>query len=523
MKKYILALSLMLGFNAFEASSQTIDKEATYKITGKSKRGRLANVEQKANGDYELTYLTKSTARKAKFQIYTFDKDFNFKNLEDGELEYEKMKTKFKWFKFNGELYSVEAITLNWNPAAPLKLKKKRITYKYDWLLLGYHKKVEVLEKVKPRTDDGMKYFAKGYMEDEITGDIYIIAGAAPGMVSKDAGQQLTDLRLLKFDYDLNKVAETKIPFEYGQEVAFSQAFANEDPNNPEAKGVDGGVIVFAPTVWKGSSAPKDKNKGNFTYVEFDKDLNLIGRESFTSPSPGWKIETAVWTPNASGKRDVYVYGSAAFGKDKYYNVAVQSAKKKSIQMMKVSSGKIQYLTESNLEDLAAKKVTPPSVKKTQDYNGKQAVKGGYELLGNGGILVMGQFYDKEGKGKDFYGIQFDKDGNLEATYGVDLTKSNAFKTGNPYSFMNKGQNVYMEVIEIAGSASMQFYFPTLTKIDVNAKKVSDPLVLGLDGKKQKYFIDKSYPRLNVSEKQIVYFGSDKGGKTIWFSRVNLD
>ena len=47
------------------------------------------------------------------------------------------MKFKFKWFKFNGELYTVEGITVNSNPAVALKLKKKRITYKYDCNITG--------------------------------------------------------------------------------------------------------------------------------------------------------------------------------------------------------------------------------------------------------------------------------------------------------------------------------------------------------------------------------------------------
>lgn len=525
MKKLFIATSILLSgmlISPFSSIAQDIDKEATYEITGKSKRGKLAKVEQGANGDYVLTYLTKSNNKKAKFQIYTFDKDFNFKNLEDGEIEFEKIKTKFSWFEYNGELYSVDAITLNWNPAAPLKLKKKRITYKYDWLLLGYHKTTEVLEKVKPRTDDGNKYFAKGYFEDEITGDLYVIAGEAPGMMSKDAMEQHRNLHILKFDWDLNLVGDIELPFDYDQTLAFSQYFASTDPSNSEAVGIDGGVMVFAPANMKGGTSTKDPNKNNFTYVEFSKDMKLISRKSFETPSPGWKIETAIWTPNAKGTRDVYLYGSAALGKDKYYAVAVQSAKKKSIQLMKVSDGEVKYITESDIETLAANKKTAPSVSKTQDYNGKQAVKGGYEILENDGLLVMGQFYGKEGKGMDFYGIQFDKDGKLESTYGVDLSAKNPINKGNQYGFINRGSHVYMEVMQVAGTAELNYLYPVLNKIDTKNKAVNDPLVLGLEGKKQKYFVDKSFPRLNISDDQIVYFGSDKKGKNIWFCRVNV-
>lgn len=524
MKKYVLILGLCVGMICNYTHAQSVEKESTYALTGKSKRGRLANVEQKANGNYELTYLTKSTAKKAKFEIYTFDKDFNFKNLEQGEVEFEKMKSKFSWFTYKGELYSVDAITLNWNPATSIKLKKKRITYKYDWLLLGYYKKVEVLEKVKPRTESGDKYFAKAYFEDEISGDLYIVAGVAPGLVSKDVMKQNRDLHILKFDWDLNLVGDISIPFEFDQQVAFSQGFPTVDPENPEAKGIDGGCIVFAPANIKGADTQTDKNKGNFTYVEFSKDMKLVGRESFDNPSPGWQIETSIVAPNSSGGRDVYLYGSAAFGKDKYYLTAVQSTKKKSIQLLKASDGKIQYLTESNIEDLASKKAVPPSKGKSMDYNGKQAIKGNYHLLQNGGFLIQGQFFDKDGKGKDLYAIQFDQAGNLVSTYGVPLNSPNKWAYGNHTAFIQKGPNMYLELVEVTGAVDgEQFLYPSITKIETDKHTVSDPLILGRIGKKQTYFVDKSYPRLNASAGELVYFGSDRKGKNIWFCKVKLD
>ncbi len=517
--KNILTLILIAlwSFAPYQAESQTVDKEATYKLSGKARRGKLAHEKQVTNGDYELYYITKSTSKKAKVQVYTFDKDFNFKDRKEEEILFEKMKSTYSWFKFNGELYSVDAITISWNPAVPLKLKKKRITYKYDWLFLGYHKTVEVLEKVKPRTDDGMKYYAFKYMEDEITGDIYIVAGAAPGNVSKDAAKRYTDIRLLKFDSDLNRLGETKIPFEYGQEVAFAQAFAEPDPENPQAMGVTGGVLVFAPNDWKGSSAPKDKNKGNFTYVEFDKNLKLTTRESFTSPSPGWEMSGMSWMSKPDGTKDVYIYGAAALGKDKYHIYAVQSAKKKSIQLLKVNTGKIEYLTESDLEDISSAKKIPSSNKKTIDYSGKQKFVFQFSSVSTGNIILYAQYYSKEGQPEDYTAMEFDKSGKLVANYMRNMVLQPKASFGIQHSLSENKNGVFWTAFEIDESKGIQSVAPVISKIDLSNKTIGVPLVLGKVGKKPTYFVDRSFPLLNISSDQQVYFGSDKSGKNIWF------
>jgi hypothetical protein len=522
MKRIILFLSILATvFIQSELTAQTIEKEASYLLDGKARRGRLAQVEVADNGNYKLYYITKAKTSKVKFLIYTFTPDFEFVSKEEDEIELEKVKTKYSWFNFKGELYTVQGITMNWNPVMPLVLKKKEITYKYDWLLLGYYKTVKVLDKVKPRTDDGMKYFAKKYFEDEVTGDIYIVAGVAPGGLSKKAGDQLIDMRILKFDFDLNLLGETKIPFEYGQEVAFAQGFAEADPENPESVGFKGGAIVFAPTVWKGSSAPVDKEKGNFTYVQFDENLNIEVKESFVNPSPGWAIDGMQWMANDKGEKEVYIYGPAAFGKDKYYNVAVQSGKKKSIQLMKVGDGKIQYLTESNIEDIAAVKKMPSTHKKTFDYNGKSKLSFQFTPLSSGNIVLYGQYYN-EGKPGDYSAMEFNGEGKLVANYTKNMATGIKVKYAVPHEILENSNGAYWISYEAEGDESTKNIVPVITKIDSKAKEIKDPLVLGKVGKKQTYFIDKSYPMLGVSETEQVYFGSDKREKNIWFCRVKL-
>lgn len=512
--------------------SQTIDKESTYVLDGKSRRGSLANVEIDSQGNYVLYYVTKSNDKKIKFSVYKFSPDFAFLSKNDEEIELEKVKSKYSWFSYKGELYSVQAVTLNWNPAMPLVLKKKEISYHYDWLLLGYHKRTKILDKVKPRTEDGDKYFAKAYFEDEITGDLYIVAGVAPGLVSKEAGAQMTDLRLIKYDWDLNKVAETKIPFQYGQTVAFSKAFGEPDPENPEAQGITGGVVVFAPGEMKGSDVPTDPNTGNFTYVEFDKDLNIKVQKSVDVPSPGWKIEDMSWAVNDDGTKDVYLYGPSALGKDKYHMYSSLSTKMKSFQVMKVSKGEVKYITESDIEAIKSVKRMPPSNSKTQDYTGKPTDKIGFSLaiLSNNNVLLYGHYNDSKGVPSDYSALQFDESGKLVANYTRNVTlkakagyrvMEDVIETSNGVNWLT--YEAMAKVYKYNGvEQTYYYYFPVFTGIDANSKQMRDPLVLGRIGKKQTYFVSAKFPVLSISDNEQVFFGSDMKEKNIWFCRVKL-
>jgi len=507
----------------FLSNGQSIDKENTYTLTGKAKRGTLANVEELSNGDYKLYYVTKATAKKAKFEIYIFDHDFNFKGIEEDIIEFEKIKTKYSWFDYNGELYSVDAITLNWNPAMPLKLKKKRITYKYDWLFLGYYKTVEILDKVKPRTEDGKKYFAMKYFEDEITGDIYIVAGVRSKLTSKDldVNEQFTNLHVLKFDWDLNLVGDIPLEFEFPQEVAFGATIPSISQDNDAAIGVNGACMVFAPVKIPGKQYKKDPNKSNFTFVQFDSKMKLNIRESFESPSPGWSMEDLIFEPTTDGM-NYYVYGPAAFGKDKYHQIAATAAKKKSIQLMKVENGKVKYVTENTLEDITAKSTFPPSQSKGAEYKGKKFQKAGYASFSNGDLLVSGQNFqpnsEKGNQYKDVLAFHFDNNGMLKAQYSVDV-KPAGISFPSPQTFTENNNGVFWSITEASSTGN---YYASIGKININTNKVGDFMTFGKVGKKQTYFINKKFPMLANGTDQVVYFGGNKSGKNIWFCRVNL-
>jgi len=281
MKKLLLfSLSICFIFlNDFESTAQILDIEKTYTITGKAKRGALGDVTyDAAQGIYTLTYVTKSNDRKAKFQIYTFDNDFNFINMEEDEIEFERARTKYSWFTYQGELYSTEGLYVEPNLMGTLIIKKKLITHKYDWFLLGYYKTVDILKKVKPKTDDGRKYYYLGHAEDDVTGEVHILCGIKDKM-NKDADpyRHLKDLVVLKYNYDVELVSETSFKLDYPNQLAFARSISNAEG------GVGGMSFVFAPMGGMGMNKVADPNKYNFTYVRVNDKPEVVDNFKFES------------------------------------------------------------------------------------------------------------------------------------------------------------------------------------------------------------------------------------------------
>jgi hypothetical protein len=366
--KLLMMAWLLVCFSAF---AQQTEVEKTYDITGKSKRGTLANAEYNpTDKTYTLTYITKSTDRKVKVQVYHFDHDFNFINMNDDEMEVEKVKTKFTWFKYRGDAYSIDGISVDPNLLGNLVLRKKRISYEYDWLSLQYEKKVEVLEKLKPKSDEGTKYYYLSHAEDDKTGDVIILCGIRdPKGKGSDPVRQWKDLVVLRYNHDLDLVSQTKLPFEFPQALAMVRTYDESNPQDIDNPGLGGICFIFAPT---NASKLSDPVKNNYTYVRYDATTNkIVERIPFNSPASYWKIDQMVMDQSSD---EWYVFGPSAAGKDKYFSELTATTKFKAVQLMKIHNGKMSYLTETTLDEFEKKLKTPPSQKKSPAYDGKQFV-----------------------------------------------------------------------------------------------------------------------------------------------------
>jgi hypothetical protein len=546
MKKNLIVLVVALLFAAPSIMAQQLDLEKTYKISRASKRGFLAGLDyDKDAKTYTLTYFTDQKKNTFKYEQYVFDNDFNFIKDDEFTEDAEKMKKKFKWFRFKGDEYTVMGNTVENNMLGTLVLRKKRITYKYQFLLGGYSRKVEILEKVKPKTEDGNKFTGITNAEDDMTGELYILA-SVKAKISAKGNEDVGAIRLMKFDNDLNMLKSKDFEFPHVQSLAFVRTLERENPDDPESPGVAGMIFIFAPSNAMGKKLA-DPDNNNYTYIRVDDQCNVVERFSFKSPASYWRIDDMLVNNN-----ELYFYGPAMAGRDKYFNEGAGTrfgggeVKYKAVQLLKVAGGKMVYLTETNLEEFKAKQQFPPSQRKTPDYNGREFGVRSYFFTSGGDLIVLGQNYDKTKEGfiskyEDVLGFHFDSNGVLKAQYGLDTKEKGIavdynYLNGIGYTTVTKITTVYAcPQTLIEGSDGNQYWilqeikgqgrnklltYPRIGKINTNNATLTD---LKTFGKGEGFYLDPKYPFLETDKNEtVVFFGADKAGKELWFARVKL-
>ncbi len=563
MKRIITLCISLLMFSIGYA--QQLELEKTYKISRASKRGELSGLDYDREAKtYTLTYLTdmkkKSDKYIFKYEQYVFDNDFNFIKDEELEEEADVMKKKFKWFKFKGEDYVTYGITVNQQIMGGMVLKKKKVTHTYRWLLGGYTRKTELLEKVKPRTEEGRSYMLQQYAEDDVTGDLYILATVNAKIGTRD-NDEVGDYTLLKYNNDLQLTGKLDFQFPYKQTLAFMEIGERVNLDDPEEISIADFTFVFAPTDVYAKKFT-DPNNNNYTYVHVDSNCKVTEQFNFDSPSSYWRIDQMIVNENG----DRYFYGPAKAGKDKYYNkgagpavnmsgkiggmFASSEIKFKSVQLMKVANGKLAYLTETTLDEFKSKQQFPPKQRKTPDYEGREFGVRSYNFASNGDLIILGQNYnrDKDGninKFEDVLGFHFGVDGKLKAQYGLDTKESG--KIISTSSDTHYGISTITRITTtvtrnfacpqqlIEGSDGDMYWllreirdiregklltYPRIGKINMKNATVTN---LTTFGRGEGFYLNPNYPTLETDKgESIVFFGADKSGKELWFARVKL-
>ncbi|HUM47223.1 MAG TPA: hypothetical protein PLD84_09855, partial [Chitinophagales bacterium] len=226
MKKIIPMLAAILLLS-WHADAQQLSIEKTYEITGKANRGYLGHVNiDEPKNLLELTFVTKASEKVAKFETYQFDLEFNFKNLVTDEIEFEKARLRFSWFKYKGDSYVIEAVSVENNLTGTLVLKRKQITYEWSWFWGGYDRDVKLLEKLKPKSDEGNKYQLITKAENDADGSVLLVAGTK-AMKGDDPLLKSKKFIAAVFNKDLDMVSKTDFEFQYPQTLVQSQLIWN--------------------------------------------------------------------------------------------------------------------------------------------------------------------------------------------------------------------------------------------------------------------------------------------------------
>jgi hypothetical protein len=316
---------------------------------------------------------------------------------------------------------------------------------------------------------------------------------------------------------DFSEKNRTMIEFEYGVDAIYKQIL----PDHSIA-------LIFAPLpknlVKPGKPNP---NPRAYTFMLIDKDANVKERIEFESPSSKWDIHTIETTPAG----ELLIYGPASQKKNDAYFAEQYYPKYDNLQFMKIADGKVAFITATKIEDFAKKMQMPPDMKKIDSYECKDLEFGAVVFTSSGDILINGQQAEKGSKGNevkygDIYLFQFGADGNLKAQYGYKLAETNKDATSQPTldaEFENPDGTLSWLVYEIAGvEKDRVLMYPQMAKIDLQSVNISKVATFGVS-KKEAYYVDNSHPIVPIDNNtKLVFFGTDKKDKVLWFARVGL-
>jgi len=467
---YFILTICMLG--AVQASAQVPILEKSYEVSRKAKNGYLAHIEpNETKGTIDMIYVLSSTTKhKIKYEIYTYDKDLNLINTVKDEEFVDKVKSRWNWFNFKGESFVTNSLTASSDLAGKLVFRKKQTTGNWIWLTGSYYRNIKQLEKVKPKTDDNLKYVYTSAYEIERDSSVLVIAGKP----EKKTHNEMLNFDIMSCDNEVNISTVDKINFNYPQKIVFSAPLQDENIDIENNDLPRDWVVVFAPSgLFKKESDPKPTN---YTYIRISTKGKVLEKFNFDSPSNGWRVLGAYEKDNS-----VFLYGSAItknpdkdYSNDVFKNlqmVATTSAsasekeeennsgsgvlggisaisslgskdngrtqedvdvpldelKYTNIQIGKITNSKFEFLSSPDIEEFEKKQAKPADQKKFISFDGKKFEINGIDFSSSGDIFVSGQDFTDSKKGRIYKGVymfQFEPNGNLKRNYGVKLDQS---------------------------------------------------------------------------------------------------
>jgi len=485
-KKLFLCF-ILFSFIFINLLSQDIDLEKTYTISKDAKKGFLGDVKfDPVSGNYTLSYITVAKKKYARFEHYSFDKDFEFVNMEPEELEFDAAKQKYQWWKFKGDYYIEGLYADKKGGSGTFVLRRLRINFNYRWLYGDYKVTYKFLEKVKLRTEEGRKYYYYLDYLDEQTGELFVLCGIKD---KNDKESHKKNFVILKINDQMDIVKKYQKTLSEPTEPIFMGCMLSENENVKEMVGIFG------------------KGISNHKYVRLNSKLEEIEDVSFTA-DPLWTVDFFI-----TNEDEFYFYGPSA---------------EKSYSIIKIKNGQIEYNTTTDKAELKKKLRKPPSQKKDPEYKGKRFFLDDDLITKDNDLLVTGQLIESKfnlatKEIRDVYTniitFHFDKNGNLKSQYGVDPKENNEYvkMNGTPQVLLEGNNYIYWVIYETRG---MGWQYPSIFRIDKNNNSINDPVTLG----NKQYFLEYNYPyHESVEDNKLTFFGSDKKGKTIWFCRIRLD
>ncbi len=478
MKKLFVILFITITYTSY---AQLNILEKSYDISRKARKGYLGNIESNSEKNtFDMTYVLKSNNRKIITETYTFDKDLNLINTVKDEDEVEKIRTRYKWFRYRGDDYSVKSMYVRSNMKGEMIFREKTVHYRWSWWRGGYGKRISLGEKVKPKDETtGDRYMYRGgYYENENYGDLLVLAGLKEG---KDYVASYKNYQILHIDSNVNIKVMATLNFDAAYAPVLSEILSDDDPTSQDEKPRDW-ILVFAPQggkMFKGATG----NANEYIYVRLSPNGVIKEQYKINVPVAGWRILGAI-----EKKEQVYLYGPSIAKDNRYSNEIFKGAllsnttnedadeqkvpsggfggfaafkaianiasgeafqvtqeqidarldemKYSNVQIAALKDGKLNFISAPTISEINDNLITPTGQKKSVKFDGKKFITTGIYVTNNGDIFICGQDWRMTsgikikalGIGSDahrvyegLFMLQFDANGTYKRNYGLKL------------------------------------------------------------------------------------------------------
>lgn len=491
---------------------------------------------------FQVIYTTNTKSKSIQVDKLTFDYDLNFvkEETETIELERGEKREKSKYTRrYRGDEYTVQGVTAGPNKAGRLEFQKLETSYKYNWFTGAYKKNVKKLDKVKFQDEGKRKLTYASHYNNPENGEVLAIAG------QPDKFFQVTTYKVLRVNANLEKVSEASIDLGFVYRMMYAAPLPAED----ESVASDF-VMIFAAAGGKGLYKPKiyqDPSPAKWTYVRISPDGQVKEQLNFDTKTLNWQILGATEKDGS-----VYVYGvgeSKGVGEDHQKLLsAIGTGKQDNFQILKVTGGKIDFVSAPGLDEMNSKNEKPASQKKITEYSGKSVVFTDMRVTSSGDVFITAQDYLNLGTKagptyKDLFLFHFGPDGAFKRLYGIKNDQKNAAtniptegtifegSNGKFYWFLSALNDVYSRSWtswsylpgDVVKETTTTITIPLIQykggQMDIAVGKIDDFQVFG-DGEFN-IFPNTPYVQIDGGKKMIFLgFGGDKG-RQLWLGKFD--
>lgn len=543
--KHLLLLLLFLSTVGY---AQTIDKETTFEVSKEAQKGFIQSIERDDEKQrLDVIYRVRAKKKQMKFITYSFDYNFNF--IEQNEkifdqrgekMEEDELTGKYKPRKFRGEEFEVPGLEVDPNMMGTLVLKKKVTKFKWNWFQLGYQLTNTTAGKLKATTDDDKKFFYWHHIDDNTDGTAMMLVGERGKIGGKgtNAYGHMMNFHFLRYNVELNKLADVVVNFEYPQ----SLVFAFGQPQLEDEKKTDY-IAIFATHKARNYTGPKiwGPDPTEYTYVRVSYEGKLLNQIKFNVPNSIWRIDEVAFGPDG----EVFVFGPSGKDKDDYFQTQMSYQDEKTrwdnFQLAKFHKGRAEYVTSTSMDEFKQKLRSQPDGKKGDSYSGRRItfspagvnpqtkeffVAGqNYSMIRNAKMQVIGKGYE------DIALFHFDQFGKLLNQYTMNKKNRSTAMNENFFEFSSDGKSLYWSFFDNVDSKPVReldlvvekpLGMPKMAKIDLKNGSFEKYTEYGGGDNFVHYAGILSYLKF-TNTNQVNYLGENKKGSALWFVRVNLD